>query len=180
MELEIGSIITHEAFGRGVVVEVGSEHLTIWFKASNATKSIAKSFSGMQVNHAKTGTGSMGSMDLMSLADVTYALNEVLNQRADIEELVPLGSKWQGGILIMQPGETGLQKKEVPIETFFHKIVMVRDRLRVMEQQINAHKVLTDEQKVDLQQYITRIYGSLTTFNVLFKNEVHQFKGASS
>jgi superoxide dismutase len=78
----------------------------------------------------------------------------------------------------MKPGSAELQSKEIPIETFFHKIVMLRDRLRVLEQNINSHKVLTDEEKVDLQQYITRIYGSLTTFNILFKNTDQQFKGA--
>jgi hypothetical protein len=78
--------------------------------------------------------------------------------------------------MILYPGDKLMKEKEVPIETFFHKIVMVRDRVRVMEQRINASN-LTDEEKVDLEQYITRIYGSLTTFNVLFKNKDDQFVG---
>lgn len=81
--------------------------------------------------------------------------------------------------MILKPGDDELQGKELPIETFFHKIVMVRDRLRLIEQKINAHKGLTDEEKVDLQQYVTGIYGSLTTFNVFFKEPHHQFRGSS-
>jgi hypothetical protein len=90
---------------------------------------------------------------------------------------VPLGDKWIGGTLLLQPKDNSLKPKEVPIEIFFHKIVMLRDRLRVMEQQINAHKQLSDEDKVNLQQYLTRIYGTLTTFNVLFRNKEHYFVG---
>jgi hypothetical protein len=178
MELGIGSKIEHPGFGRGVIVDAGSEHYTIWFKNEDFTKSIAKSYDGLRVLEAEEVIDAGNAV--VNMSDLELALNAIFDKRSDLEEIVPLANKWNNGKLIMQPSDTSLQGKEVPIETFFHKIVMVRDRVRVMEQQINAHKVLTDEQKVDLQQYITRIYGSLTTFNVLFKNEFQQFKGSSS
>ncbi|MCB0740592.1 MAG: hypothetical protein KDB92_05995, partial [Chitinophagaceae bacterium] len=92
-------------------------------------------------------------------------------------EMVPLGEKWQNGTLLIQPADTALKPKEIPIEDFFHKIVMLRDRLRVLEQNINSHKNLSEEEKINLQQYITRCYGTLTTFNVLFKNKEDWFVG---
>lgn len=88
-----------------------------------------------------------------------------------------IGRKWEGGTLVLRPGKPGLQEKEIPIETFFRKIVMVRDRLRVLEQQINAHATLSDAEKISLQQYITRCYGSLTTFNLLFDEKEDFFVG---
>jgi hypothetical protein len=100
----------------------------------------------------------------------------ILTQWSDISQTVDLGDKWIGGSMILRPGDDNLKDKEIPIEAFFHKIVMVRDRLRVMEQRVNS-SALNDEEKVNLQQYITRIYGSLTTFNVLFREKDDYFVG---
>ena len=91
-----------------------------------------------------------------------------------------IADKWIGGKLILRPGKPGLQEKEVPIDALFHKIVMLRERLRVLEQQINANEKLTEPEKLQLQQYITRCYGTLTTFNILFKEQQDQFVGQKS
>jgi hypothetical protein len=172
--LGIGSRVEHPHFGKGVIVDLGSEFYTIWFKSQNATKSIGKDFELKVIEKTEAVTES----NAISLADIELALNNILEQRLHEFQLVPMANKWNDGILILQPKDSSLQAKEVPIETFFHKIVMLRDRLRLIEQKINSNKVLTDEEKVDLQQYITAIYGSLTTFNILFKETHHQFKGA--
>lgn len=173
-QLGIGSRVSHPHFGKGVVVDSGSEFYIIWFKSQNGTKSIGKDYE-LEVLEQTAAEGNGAGI---SLADIEMVLNNILEQRLHEFQLVPMANKWNDGMLIMQPKDVALQAKELPIETFFHKIVMVRDRLRLIEQKINAHKVLTDEEKVELQQYVTAIYGSLTSFNVLFKETHHQFKGS--
>jgi hypothetical protein len=174
--LGIGSRVEHPHFGKGVVVETTTESYVIWFKGQNGSRNVSRYYDGLRVVEQKTGDADGSTV---SMADVEAALENILDRRLNEFQMVPMGTRWNNGTLILKPGEENLQTKELPIETFFHKIVMVRDRLRLIEQKINAHKTLTDEEKVDLQQYVTGIYGSLTTFNVLFKESHHQFRGAN-
>lgn len=168
--LGIGSRIKHPQFGKGVIIQVRSDAYEISF-IDIGTRIINRTFEGMEVIEAVETPS-----DLATYEKVEKSLIRVLRQFSDIQETVPLGGKWTGGKILMFPGDKNLKEKEVPIEAFFHKIVMIRDRMRVLEQKINASK-LSDEDKVELQQYITRVYGSLTTFNVLFKNKEDQFVG---
>lgn len=103
-------------------------------------------------------------------------LREILLDELGVRE-VEMGDRWQDGELVLVPGKEGTQEKRIPLDVFFKKIVMVRDRLRVLEQKINSHKDLSDAEKIQLQQYITGCYGSLTTFNVLFKRKADHFTG---
>ena len=108
--------------------------------------------------------------------DLELLLRRIIREETGITTVVP-AEKWRGGTLVLRPGTPGLQEKSWPIETFFHKIVMVRNRLRTLEQQINAAE-MPEDVKVKLQSYISGCYGSLTSFNVLFAEEDDQFKGS--
>lgn len=167
--LGIGSRVRHADFGEGVVINVRSNGYTITFLQHGAK--VIKINAPLEIIEAiELDT------DLVSLFDVEHTLSKVLQKWMDVTEIVPLGDKWKGGKLILRPGRHDLAAKEMTIDSFFHKIVMVRDRLRVMEQRVNASN-LSDEEKVNIQQYITKIYGSLTSFNLLFKQPEHYFVG---
>jgi len=108
--------------------------------------------------------------------DLEMLLRRIIREETGITAVAP-AARWRGGTLILRPGTPGLQEKSVPIDTFFHKIVMLRNRLRTLEQQVNASD-LPDDAKVKLQSYISGCYGTLTTFNVLFADEDDQFSGS--
>ncbi len=167
--LGIGSRINHSEFGKGVVTNVTSKHYWVTFIDSGLeTIDLDSEF---KVIEATTD-----DVDTVSFYEVESSLVQILKKWSDTSEVVPIADKWKGGTLVLEPEDSNLKNKEIPINTFFHKIVMVRDRVRVMEQKINSSN-LDEQDKIDLQQYITRIYGSLTTFNVLFKSKSQQFSG---
>ncbi|HRI27243.1 MAG TPA: hypothetical protein PK239_02595 [Chitinophagales bacterium] len=171
--LGIGSRVKHTQYGVGVITKVAPTNYQITFiQYGNVELPITAQLEVIEAVQPPK--------DTVTLRDVERLLSSLLEKWGGLQEVVELGERWKGGKIIIQPADEGLQAKEIPIDVFFHKIVMARDRLRVMEQQINAHTKLSDEEKVNLQQYITRIYGSLTTFNLLFKNKNHQFKGSSA
>ena len=114
----------------------------------------------------------------MDIEEFRRVLREVLADELGVSR-PELGARWQGGEVVLKPGREGTAEKRLPIEAFFHKIVMVRDKLRLLEAKVNAHPGLADEDKVQLQSYVTGCYGSLTTFNVLFAEKGDQFSGAS-
>jgi hypothetical protein len=166
--LGIGSRLKHTEYGVGVVTNVTAKHYWVTFIENGLeTIDIDSEFEVIEALEDE--------VDSVSFYEVERTLKNVLQKWSDVSQIVPIADKWKGGKLVLEPG-TATQNKEVPIDTFFHKITMVRDRLRVMEQKINASN-LDETEKIDLQQYITRIYGSLTTFNVLFKSTNDYFVG---
>lgn len=170
--LGIGSRINHAEYGKGVVTNVSSKDYWVTF-IDGGLETIPLD-SEFEVIEAADN-----EVDTVSFFDVEKSLLNILKKWNGLGEPVAIGDKWKGGNMKLEPGQAGLAAKDVPIDTFFHKIIMLRDRLRVMEQKINASN-LEEIEKVELQQYITRIYGSLTTFNVLFKSQTDYFVGEKS
>ncbi len=169
--LGVGTRLQHTTYGPGVIVGVRYATYLISF-INHGIKEVDKIDTKLDEIIPENVT-----VELETISEVERSLLKILRQWGEVSEIVPLGDKWIGGKMLLQAADKNLKPKEVPIDVFFHKIVMLRDRLRVMEQQINAHKILTDEDKVNLQQYVTRIYGTLTTFNVLFRDKEHWFVG---
>lgn len=172
--LGIGTRLQHTQHGPGVIV--GVRYATYLISFINAgIKEVDKTDTNLEeIIPANV------SAEVETQSETEKSLLKILKMWGGITETVPLGDKWIKGMMLLQPADKTLKPKEIPIEDFFHKIVMLRDRLRVLEQNINSSKNLSDEEKVNIQQYITRCYGSLTTFNVLFKNKEQHFVGEKS
>jgi len=170
--LGVGSRVNHPAYGDGVVISVDVAAYTVVFM-TYGQKLVGKEYENWEIIEV------VENSEAISFSAAEKSLVRILESYNAIQTPVELGDKWDGGVIILKPKDDSLKSKEIPIDGFFHKIVMIRDRIRVMEQRINSSK-LTDEEKVNLQQYITRIYGSLTTFNVMFKYKEDHFVGDKS
>ena len=171
--LGIGSRVKHPAYGDGVIIRLNVASYEVCF-FTYGIKHVGREYDNWEIVEA------IPAEEEVSFTAAEQSLIKILKTWSDATEVVELGDKWKNGTMILKSFDDSVKSKEIPIDTFFHKIVMVRDRIRVMEQRINSSSNLSDEDKFNLQQYITRIYGSLTTFNVLFKYKDDHFIGDKS
>lgn len=171
LHLGIGTRLQHTQLGPGVIIGIRYATYLISF-INHGVKEIDKTDTNLEEIIPENVV-----VEIETHSEVEKSLLKILKLWGGVTENVQLGDKWIGGTMLLQTADKTLKPKEIPIADFFHKIVMLRDRLRVLEQNINSNKKLTDEEKVSIQQYITRCYGSLTTFNVLFKNKEQWFVG---
>ena len=174
-ELSVGTRVDHAKYGEGIISKNTPLSYKIIFIRGGEIE-----FSKLNVDLEVIEENEVEDDDQpkLNIKEVEKMIKYILEKYNGIEHKVNLGDKWKGGTLTLQPANLDLKPKEMPIETFFHKIVMMRDRVRVLEQNINSHNILTDEEKVNLQQYISRIYGSMTSFNILFDNKDDYFVGS--
>ncbi|MBK7752091.1 MAG: hypothetical protein IPI41_05610 [Flavobacteriales bacterium] len=171
-DISIGARVKHPTMGVGVVYEMDARIVHVFFK-EHGEQPISRSFEGL----VTIAPGVEIGQEPLDLEHVKDSLREVLEEMQQPQRPVEMARKYEGGMLEMRPKDPSLKSKEVPIDDFFHKVVMIRDRFRVLEQKINAPPALSEADKVELQQYITRCYGSLTTFNILFEDKEDHFVG---
>ncbi len=177
MDFSKGTRVKHDLYGEGTIIGIEGTILKINFKSRGAVDLSRRTAEDVLLI-LDDEDEAIEEKEAYTVSEIEKAFIKVIERYSDVQQTVPLGDKWIGGTMILKPASDSLKSKEIPIDSFFHKIVMLRDRLRVLEQNINANAKLSDEEKVNMQQYITRCYGSLTTFNVLFKEPEHQFVGA--
>jgi hypothetical protein len=171
--LHIGMKVRHPQYGVGVVKTISESTADILF--DDARRTIAPETAGVEPAEAQVNVSGLSVPLKLFVEQTLDAAVPRLGLEKPDSVVQKLGVRWHNGKAVFHPADPALQPKEVPLETFFHKVVMVRNNLRVLEQKINAHEKLTDGEKVEMQQYIKRCYGSMTTFNILFKEKEDQF-----
>ncbi|MBU6398917.1 MAG: hypothetical protein KGS61_01235 [Verrucomicrobia bacterium] len=173
--LHINQTVRHPQYGNGVVKAIQEHAAEIRF-ADGTTRTVAPDSSGLQPAEAQAAIIGLETPLTQLIDQVVARTVTQLGLERPVAVVAELGARWHGGRLVLHPADPTLQTKEVPLEAFFHKIVGMRNQLRVLEQKINAHAKLADAEKVELQQYITHCYGSMTTFNLLFNSREGQFQ----
>lgn len=171
--LQVGMRVRHPQYGLGTVKTISETTAEVQF--NDGKRTVAPEASGLEPGEPQAAiTGLEMPLSQLIQRTVATAIEGLGLEKPDavVEEL---GIRWHRGKAVLHPADPTLQTKEVPLEVLFHKIVGIRNQLRVLEQKINGHPTLTDGDKVEMQQYVTRCYGSLTTFNLLFRNKEDQF-----
>ncbi len=171
-DIGIGARVKHPTMGVGVIYDMDPRTVHVFFK-EHGEQPISRSFQGL----ITVAPGPELAAPELDMDHVKTALEELLERMQVPQRPIELARRFRGGTIEIKPRDPSLKSKELPIDDLFHKIVMIRDRFRVLEQKINAHANLSDMEKVELQQYITRCYGTLTTFNILFEEKEDQFVG---
>jgi hypothetical protein len=173
--LHVGMKVRHPQYGVGTVKSISEQTADIRF--DDGPRAVAPEAAGLQPAEPQIEVAGLGQPLKTFVEETVRASVAALGLEKPDTATGELGARWHGGKLVLHPSDPTLQTKEVPIEVFFHKIVMMRNNLRVLEQKVNAHTGLNDGEKIEMQQYITKCYGSMTTFNVLFRNKEDQFGG---
>jgi hypothetical protein len=171
--LHVGMKVRHPQYGVGTVKTISEQTAEIRFDEGQRT--VAPEPAGLQPAEAQVEVSGLSQPLKVFIDETVQAAVAALGLEKPAANVEELGVRWHNGRVVMHPADPTLQTKEVPLEVFFHKIVMMRNNLRVLEQKINAHEKLSEVEKIDMQQYLTRCYGSMTTFNVLFRNKQDQF-----
>jgi len=172
-ELHVGMQVRHPQYGLGAVKTISEASADIQF--NDGKRTVAPESAGLEPAEPQAGITGLSLPLAQFVTQTVEAVSARLGLEKPADSVPKLGVRWHKGRLVMHPADPTLQTKEVELEVFFHKIVMMRNQLRVLEQKINAHEKLSDAEKIEMQQYITRCYGSMTTFNVLFKEKEDQF-----
>lgn len=171
--MRVGMKVTHANFGAGVVRAISDTSVEVDFETGRRNLTAADQDLRPAEPLVSVTGGEMPLPDF--IRQTVSAVMRELGIEKQEEIIEGLGLRWKEGLVVLKPADPSLQAKEIPMETFFHKIVMMRNNLRVLEQKINGSTKLGEAEKVELQQYITRCYGSMTTFNILFREKEDQF-----
>jgi hypothetical protein len=173
--LHVGMKVRHPQYGVGVVKTISEQTAEIRF--DEGMRTVAPVAADLQPAEAQIEVSGLSQPLKNFIEETARATVTALGLEKPESFVEELTVRWHNGKMVLHPADPTLQTKEVELEVFFHKIVMMRNNLRVLEQKLNAHEKLSEVEKIDMQQYITRCYGSMTTFNLLFRSKEGQFGG---